>query len=77
MREQRRTFWYLIKCDLETCVAYTVVHPALGEDDHPLGWLFIKPPRYWRGPELAFCSEEHRDRFVGDVVRPQLGDGGG
>ena len=77
MRHEKRTRWYLIQCDLAGCDRYTVVHPVLGEDDHPLDWFFIKPPTYWRGPELSFCSAEHRDLFVGNVIRPQLGAGDG
>jgi len=72
MKEERRSHWYVIRCDLDGCTSYTVTHPALEEPDEPAGWWFISPPRYWKGPKLAFCSQEHRDTFVGNVVRPQL-----
>lgn len=29
----------------------------------PAGWVTVDPPPKWRGPQLAFCEEEHRVRF--------------
>lgn len=72
MKHEKRSHWFLITCDLDSCDSYAVTHPALFEPDEPAGWYFISPPRYWKGPKLAFCSQEHRDLFVGNVVRPQL-----
>lgn len=72
MKAEKRSHWFLITCDLETCPMATTVHPALYEELEPVGWFFIKPPKFWRGPDLSFCTQEHRDLFVGNVVRPQL-----
>lgn len=75
MRNEKRSRWFLITCDHDGCDLMTTVHPALFEEDEPRDWFFIKPPRYWRGPALSFCSQLHRDAFVGSVVQPQLTSG--
>lgn len=73
MRQERRTFWHEWRCDLEGCTALTTTHPALKEADPPAGWITIAPPRYWKGPPLAFCGPEHARAFATGVVAPALG----
>lgn len=78
MRNEKRSRWYLWSCDLDGCNAMTTTHPAIDDDPEaiPLGWLVIAPPKFWKGPSLAFCSTDHRNQWAQATVGPLLlGDG--
>lgn len=83
MKQLRRTEWFEWRCDLPACLSLTATHKHLiaagDEQALPPGWVTISPPRYWKGNDLAFCSQEHAERFVSQtvIIQPQLTAGPG
>ena len=82
MKVERRSRWYLWRCDRSACESTATTHPAtdtieaVEPSDVPEGWLVVEPPKFWRGPALAFCSIRHRDEWARETVGPMLlGDG--
>lgn len=78
MRQERRSRWYLWSCDLSGCEATATTHPAtdtlvaVEANDVPDGWVVVEPPKFWRGPALAFHSKEHRNEWAQITVGPLL-----
>lgn len=83
MKDKRRSEWFLWHCDREGCTATATTHPATTTldavelSDIPEGWIVIEPPRFWRGPALAFHSIEHRNEWAQATVGPLLLGSGG
>ncbi len=78
VKQERRSRWYLWTCDLTGCTVTATTHPATDTlaavevADVPDGWVVIDPPRFWRGPSLAFHSIEHRNTWAQETVGPML-----
>lgn len=71
MRNAKRTQWWLWRCDLAGCDRQDTTHDIL-EERFPPGWVTIDPPKYWKGPSLAFCSDTHRDQFLQGYFADQV-----
>lgn len=83
MKVERRTYWYLWSCDRTGCDSKATTHPGskdhdpVEDSDIPDGWTVVEPPRFWKGPALAFCSIAHRNEWAQDTVGPLLLGSGG
>lgn len=75
MKAEKRSHWYLWTCDREGCGQTETTHPAidpLGMGEIPPGWIVVPPPRFWKGPSLAFCSVADHEAWARDVIGPML-----
>lgn len=76
MKQERRSRWYEWTCDLQDgCNVVATTHPAIdpdGDSQVPDGWVVVPPPKFWRGPALAFCSRDHHLRWARNVAAPML-----
>lgn len=75
MKAEKRSRWFLWACDREGCTETAMTHPAIdvhGDEEIPAGWIVVPPPRFWKGPSLAFCSQGDHEAWAKGVIGPML-----